>query len=239
MSAPGFLLANGTNYLLLQSLLESMNAIIEHQYQSEHHNMMILKIYQLHSTGNSTFVQAVVKSKKRFEALRSFTLESGKEEIERLKQRRKDHANESESPNSPGLPLRNNSMDSVRSPLNPRTPVLTNVPEEGGVFAIGDDESDDNGDGESRPTPSQSSPSAQYSRTPSEDSAADERLPAQLRGMSEKARGKMPAGQPSFSRQNSTASLNPQSTNVLAPSSSFDPSAQWVSHCPGSGSVSI
>jgi hypothetical protein len=35
MSAPGFLLANATNYLLLQSLLESMNAIIEHQYKSE------------------------------------------------------------------------------------------------------------------------------------------------------------------------------------------------------------
>jgi hypothetical protein len=35
MSAPSFLLANGTNYLLLQSLLESMNAIIEHQYESQ------------------------------------------------------------------------------------------------------------------------------------------------------------------------------------------------------------
>lgn len=169
-----------------------------------------------------------MKSKKRFEALRSFTLESGKEEIERLKQRRKDHANELESLNSPGRLLRNSSMDSVRSPLTPRTPVLTNVPEEGGVFAIGDDESDDNGDGESHPTPSQSSPSAQYSRTPSEDSTADERLPAQLRGMSEKARGKLPAGQPSFSRQNSTASLNAQTANMHAPNSSFDPSAQWV-----------
>lgn len=34
MSAPSFLLANETNYTLLQSLLESMNAIIEHQYSS-------------------------------------------------------------------------------------------------------------------------------------------------------------------------------------------------------------
>ena len=180
-----------------------------------------------------------MRCKKRFEGLRSFTLESGREEIERLKQRRKDHVNELEPPNSPGRPLRNSSMDSVRSALTPRAPVLTNVPEEGGVFAIGDDESDDNGDGELHPTPSQSSPSAQYSRTPSEDSAADEPLPAQVRGMSEKARGKMPAGQPSFSRQNSTASLNPQTANILAPPSSFDPSAQWVSYCLGRDSASI
>ena len=35
MAAPSFLLANETNYALLQSLLESLNAIIEHQYSSE------------------------------------------------------------------------------------------------------------------------------------------------------------------------------------------------------------
>ena len=34
MSSPSFLLANETNYALLQSLLESMNAILEHQYSS-------------------------------------------------------------------------------------------------------------------------------------------------------------------------------------------------------------
>ncbi len=181
-------------------------------------------------TDNPVFIRAIVKSKKHFEALRSFTLESGKEEIERLKQRRKDRAQGSEPPNSPGRPLRNSSIDSVRSPLSPRSPVLTNVPEEGGAFAIGDDDSDDDGDGESHPTTSRSPPSTHYSRTPSVDSTSDEPLPAQLRGMSEKARGKMPAGQPSFSRQNSTTSLNPQSANIITPSSSFEPSAQWVSY---------
>ena len=34
MSSPSFLLANETNHSLLQSLLESMNSIIEHQYKS-------------------------------------------------------------------------------------------------------------------------------------------------------------------------------------------------------------
>jgi hypothetical protein len=35
MSSPGFLLANDSNHALLQSLLESMNAIIEHQFISK------------------------------------------------------------------------------------------------------------------------------------------------------------------------------------------------------------
>lgn len=35
MSSPSFLLANETNYSLLQSLLESMNAILEHQYRGK------------------------------------------------------------------------------------------------------------------------------------------------------------------------------------------------------------
>jgi hypothetical protein len=35
MSSPGFLLSNDSNHDLLQSLLESMNAIIEHQYISK------------------------------------------------------------------------------------------------------------------------------------------------------------------------------------------------------------
>ncbi len=35
MSSPAFLFANETNHLLLHALLESMNAIIEHQYSSK------------------------------------------------------------------------------------------------------------------------------------------------------------------------------------------------------------
>ena len=34
MSSPGFLLANDTNHTLLQSILESLNTIVEHQYTS-------------------------------------------------------------------------------------------------------------------------------------------------------------------------------------------------------------
>ena len=34
MSSPSFLLANESNHTLLQSLLEAMNAMVEHQYRS-------------------------------------------------------------------------------------------------------------------------------------------------------------------------------------------------------------
>ena len=37
MSSPSFLLANEKNYSLLQSLLESVNAIVEHQYRGKSH----------------------------------------------------------------------------------------------------------------------------------------------------------------------------------------------------------
>lgn len=171
----------------------------------------------------------MLKSKKRFEALRSFTLEGGQEEIARVNQRRKDFADGSEPPTSPLRHSRNSSVDSIRNPQNVRSPALSNVPEEGGAFAIGDDDSDNDDDQDLLPTPSQSSPSVHNSRTPSMSSSAEEPLPTQLRGMSEKARGKMPAGQSSFSRQNSTTSLTSQPTPVVPSTSSFDPSPGWVS----------
>ena len=182
---------------------------------------------------NKPFVQAVFKSRKRFEALRSFTLESGLEEIERQKQRQKESTDASLPTNSPTPHSRHGSIDSVRSPVSARSPALSNVPEEGGeggAFAIGDDDdSEDEEDHEILPTPSHSSTSAHNSRTPSIASSADEPLPAQMRGMSEKARGKLPAGQPSFSRQNSTTSLSSHQPNIASPTMGFQPSAQWVS----------
>ena len=168
-------------------------------------------------------------SRKRFEALRSFTLESGREEIEFLKQQKKDAANGTDSANSPTRRSRNSSLDSIRSPQIARAPTLSNVPEERSAFAIGDDEdSEEDEDQDMSRTLSLSSPSNHHSRSPSVSSSTDEPLPTQLRGMSEKARGKMPAGQPSFSRQNSTTSLNGHPTTITSPNLSFDPTAEWV-----------
>lgn len=146
-----------------------------------------------------------------------------------MKQRRKEAAESSDPPTSPTHTSRTNSVDSIRSPQSARTPSLSNVPEESTAFAIGDDE--DSSDAEVAPTPS--SPSAQNnSRTPSLSSSINDPLPTQLRGMSEKARGKMPAGQPSFSRQNSTTSLSSHAaaTTLMSPSApgGFDPTAHWI-----------
>ncbi|MCJ1475810.1 hypothetical protein MMC13_004474 [Lambiella insularis] len=210
MSSPSFLLANETNHTLLMSLLETLNAIIEHKYDK-----------------NPRLITAILKNRKRFEALRSFTLESGQEEIERLSQLRKESGDGSEHAHSPLRSPRNSSLDSLRSPQSARTPSLSNVPEEGGTFAIGDDDSDDE-EHELQATPSQSTPSNHNSRTPSVSSSVDDTVPMQLRGMSEKARGKMPIGQPSFSRVNSMTSMSSHTAAMSTSNGGFVPSTPWI-----------
>lgn len=133
----------------------------------------------------------------------------------------------SSSPTGPAHLARAGSVDSTRSPVSNRTPTLSNVPEESAAFAIGDDEDSDQ-EGYHEPTPSQSSPSRQTSRAASV-SSIDDAVPLQLRGMSEKARGKMPAGQPSFSRQNSMTSLNSHPAAVVSTGSDFVATSEWVS----------
>jgi hypothetical protein len=225
MSSPGFLLANETNHELLQSLLEAINAIIEHQYSSKLMNH--LERLKLIWTENPVFIYAIYHSKKRFLALREFTLEGGQQELERQAILRK----ELQEPISQAS-TRPNSADGIRSPIGVRSPNLSNVPEEHSAFAIGDDDSDE----ESSPKPDRS----RAVMTPVESSRAsissftsgtlaEEALPTQLRGMSEKARGKMPAGQSSFSRVNSVSSVH-SSNYVSNQFGQFQPSADWVSH---------
>jgi hypothetical protein len=176
---------------------------------------------------NPNLIYAVVRSRRRFQALRDFTLESGQEEIERQNQLRKEGTADLQ---------RANSIDSIRSPTVSRTPTLGNVPEENSAFAIGDDDDDDDdGDDsdadEPPPTEVPQSPiqsTSGASRTASIASSIDESVPLQLRGMSEKARGKMPVGQPAFSRQNSMTSLSSAATPALATNEFFTPSSTWV-----------
>jgi High-temperature-induced dauer-formation protein len=210
MSAPSFLLANETNHALLQSLLESINAIVEHQYDT-----------------NANLIYGILKSRKRIEALRLFTLESGQQEIERIARRRKeilsgDHVDAASNPSRTG------SSEEPSTPSRTNTSSLPNVSNDD-TFTIGD--SDDSDDDLNQATPSQSSPSLRNSRTPSIASSADDTVPIQLRGMSEKARGKMPAGAQSFSRQNSTTNLSDTSHSASTYSttrSSFTPTPQWL-----------
>lgn len=202
MSAPSFLLANETNHTLLASLLDFVNAILEHNF-----------------TENPYLVYAVLKYRQRFEAVRAFTLESGQQEIERQRERRKYGDVPADMVSSPTL---SHTEEDSHIPSGARSP-LTRIPEENSAFAIGGDDSDDEGPN----TPSQSSPSAQTSRRPSIASTADEST-SQVRGISEKARGKMPAGRPSFSRQNSMTSQTSMSALFSTTSAGFTPTVPWV-----------
>lgn len=161
-----------------------------------------------------------MRNRKRFEALRNFTLESGQEEIEKRNRRRKDARASSDVDST------RSSLDSLRSPAtsHSRPTALSNVPEEDGTFTIGDDEDDSD---EERPTPSHSDPSENPSRASSVSNVEDA-VPTQLRGMSEKARGKMPAGMRNFSRQNSVTSLSGYSVSGQSQSGQFEPTSQWI-----------
>ncbi|KAJ5754410.1 hypothetical protein N7533_003953 [Penicillium manginii] len=185
-----------------QALLDFINAILEHNF-----------------TENSYLVYAILKYKQRFEAVREFTLESGQQEIERQQERWKAGTASNDTLASPTL---SQPEDDLHLPSGARSP-LTQIPEENSAFAIGEDDSDDEG----QHTPSQSSPSAQTSRRPSIASTTDE-TSSQLRGMSEKARGKKPAGQPSFSRQNSMTSQTSMSALFLSSSMAFTPTVGWL-----------
>ncbi|RMZ86754.1 hypothetical protein DV736_g6021, partial [Chaetothyriales sp. CBS 134916] len=199
MSTPSFLLANETKHALLQALLESINAIVEHQYAS-----------------NPNLVYSIIKNRKRVEALRIFTLEGGQQELENIARARKDGAGESTH-------FSRSALSSSQSNGAQRSSADTEIDE---TFAIGDSDDSDN---EDRPTPSQSSTSVRgNSRTPSESSlTGDDHLPVQLRGMSEKARGKLPAGSSTFSRQSSTTSLSHTNTYISS-RCGFEPTPQWL-----------
>ena len=208
MARPDFLLANESNNQMLQSVLEVLNAIVEHQFSK-----------------NPNVVYAILRSKKRFQALRDFTLESGQEELARLQKERDEAASNSRAAGGRTEP--------ARSPLSRTATGLSNVPEEQSRFTIGDDdEEDDDHVGDDTPLRRSRSElaSVNSSRAPSIGSTPDD-LPPQLRGMSEKARGKMPVGAPSFSRQNSMSSIH--SLNQMPSMSSsmvggWQPSAAWV-----------
>ncbi|KAK4868141.1 hypothetical protein LT330_007339 [Penicillium expansum] len=206
MSAPSFLLANETNHTLLASLLDFINIVLEHKF-----------------TDNPYLVYSILKYKQRFEAVRAFTLESGQQEIERQNEKRK-AGSSSDVAVSPTL---SQSEDDLHTPTDARSP-LTRIPEENSPFAIGDDDSDDEREEEGAQTPSQSSFSAQTSRRPSMTSTTDENGAQQVRAMSEKARGKKPAGHPPFSRQNSMTSQTSMSALFTPSASGFTPTVPWL-----------
>ena len=206
-SSPAFLLANESNHTLLLSLLEAMCAVLDHQHDA-----------------NRRFVDIICRTHKRFEALRDFTVDGALSEVDRINQERKDRNGSISGITSP---TRGASMDSVRSPASSRSPSLGNVPEYG-AFAIGEDDDED----EDLETPINSP----HARSHSNASASiEDAVPVQTRAMSEKARGKQPVSQASFSRSasrnasnTSLASLQTQTPHPLTTSTQFTPTGEWL-----------
>ncbi len=216
LSQPSFLLANETNHVLLFSLLDAMNAILEHQYKGISGRIICCPLRSLltSATENQRFVDVIIKGHKRFEALRDFTVDGADAELDRLTMERKD-AGES-------LGARSTSQESARSPVSTRSASLDDVPEDS-TFSIGDDEDEDAtpmGDSISRP-----------------DSVVngnfEDALPIQSRSMSENARGKQPMGLGNFSRSTSRNTSNTSLPSLVRlqtrnTSQSFVPDYQWV-----------
>ncbi|KAK5116136.1 hypothetical protein LTR62_008462 [Meristemomyces frigidus] len=222
LSAPTFLLEKESNHLLLEQLLQALNAILEHQVEA-----------------NRRFVDVVVRTRKRFYALRDFTVESALAEADQQALQRKDRGEQLAQ--EVRSPVRAGSIDSVRSPTSVRSPQLGNVPEHG-AFAIGDDDDNEDDEADHDMVRSDTFTAAPLSAS---SSIIEEAVPLQSRSMSEKARGKQPVGQGSFSRSTSrntsTASLpsltaatssNTQtptpSTAGFLPAPPFTPTAPWI-----------
>ncbi|TGZ84459.1 hypothetical protein EX30DRAFT_313048 [Ascodesmis nigricans] len=227
MSTPSFLLANETNHTLLHSLLESINSIVEHQYSS-----------------NPNFIYAILRAHKRFDALRDFTLDGAQQEIHHEAQRRKDnpHSSTTSAENSPKVSI---SID--RAASNLPTPRRSEEPLSPGVFELGDeDDEDDDAAVQSQkvskipesPRQAQSQPSristeedATIVTSPVREHDPEDAVPLQLRGMSEKARGKLPAS--AFQRQGSTTTLASHHSTASAAHGiygpgGFEPTPEWI-----------
>ncbi|KAI7356614.1 hypothetical protein KC354_g10339 [Hortaea werneckii] len=221
MSSPKFLLEKETNHTMLQLLLQAMNAILEHQFEA-----------------NPRFVEVIVRSQKRFEALRDFTVEGALAELDRQTQERKDRGVADVQPTGVRSPARHGSIDGIRGPASARSSTqLEHVPEHG-RFAIGDDDDDDNDDDHEDDDEMRRSSTSLSAVRSSSASLVEDAMPMQSRSMSEKARGKQPVGQGSFSRSTSrntsTASLpalNTLQANSAAPNlplMQFRPTPEWL-----------
>ena len=171
---------------------------------------------------NASFVFAILRSQKRFFALRDFVQNGGANELERHGRKRKERSME---PGTPSSPLRG-----LSSPTTARKPTLSNVPENDDAFEIGGDSDSENEGQALTETPSRSSMHSDTpSRAASMSSSVDDAVPTQLRGMSEKARGKLPAGHNSFSRTGSNISLSSLTLGpLLQPNGNFEPTEAWM-----------
>jgi hypothetical protein len=113
-----------------------------------------------------------------------------------------------------------------------REPETPTTPASPGAFEIGDDSDEEGEEAGDKPTKKneESTPTSPITSPSQEDAEA---VPLQLRGMSEKARGKLPEN--AFQRQGSTTSLANHVSGVATPiagGAGFVPTHTWVSPSP-------
>ena len=195
---------------------------------------------------NPNFIYAILRQHRRFESLRSFTLEQGQEELDRENRLRKDRGDDSPKVSFSMLEMQRPPRATLPMPPTPSSP---------DAFEIGDDSDSDeapeadeaNTSEGAEPLPaspaspapptSPTSPTAasptNMSRAASAEGSAEDAVPLQLRGMSEKARGKLPEG--AFQRQGSTTSIGSHVSGAAAAAApavvgaaGFVPTAAWV-----------
>ena len=175
---------------------------------------------------NASFVFATLRSQKRFYAIRDFIQDNAVDALYRYKRKRKERSDNSTTPTSPSS---HSLSDAFRSPQTARKPSLSDVPENEDVFAIGGESDSETEERSVAETPSRSSlHSESPSRAASISSSVDDAVPTQLRGMSEKARGKLPAGHNSFSRNGSGTSLASMAVGHTLANDNFEPTEAWV-----------
>ncbi|KAI5299468.1 hypothetical protein KEM55_002115, partial [Ascosphaera atra] len=178
---------------------------------------------------NPNFVYTLLRTKQHFENLREFTIHHGS----MLEQLVDPNTKKPSWSSTDGMsPRGSQQSDRHRGSLG-SAHQLDHVPEEE-AFAIGEDDSDD----EEGSATQQERRSSTHTRSPPQSSAGLSRpssiisttdsVPQQLRGMSEKARGKMPEGQMVFARQNSSASLSSYAMAPSTNSSGFIPTSTWI-----------
>ena len=218
-SSTQFLFLKESNHQLLHSLLEAFNAIIEHQKDSKLRPNGCFLV--LRFAGNPKFLFAIFRFRKRFQNLRELTLDSKHAELYKS----------SISIDKPhDLEI---SRGSHEQQVKAMSTTEYNAPSKNHTFAIGDDEDDHDEACSENDAAQVGAVEPDYNifkensncRRDSGSSSAQEAVPVQLRGMSEKARGKMPVGHRPYSMESVSISSSTQKESSVE---QFCATDEWV-----------
>ncbi|KAF7846484.1 hypothetical protein BT93_L4252 [Corymbia citriodora subsp. variegata] len=159
---------------------------------------------------NPSLVYVACRYRRQIDTLRKFSIDGAQQLLDEEARRRKEGLDIDGHDMS--RPTQTNISD---SPSSRRTSTQSQPHSiDDGTFALADSDESDN---------EESAPPIMTQSMSAGSSSADA-VPSQVRGMSEKARGKRPVGVPAFARQGSTLSM----TQTISHSTSFQPTSDWL-----------